>query len=645
MSDENNLTVTEKNYINKNKSNLIDINILNDANIFGNAGKGVFYDYISYLEKEYNLSFNKMTNSESASSLALTKGDSVPSNAKKIYEDHYVLVRKDYVNTNSSTINGIIGVLNNKLDVVNKYLGSNKTYKTYDDKNSLFMGLINDEVTYIAVPMIEYMDSILDNLYSIVYHVSDLKEYYYINGSDNDILNSLIYKTYNVWSRDNFNNSFNKSEYELFVDKLKITEKELDIINNKKYTYGFVENAPYEINAGGSYGGIVAEYIASFEDFANLTIDTKEYKNVDKLKNEINRGNISIYTDFYNIGVLNAINNGINAKISVIMNNDDKRVYTNISSLSGIEVYIKSNSMLKSYLEGYGVIVKTYDKDKDIRKLTNKNGIVMMDYPEYLIYARNDKTVSERFRIDTNVIYSFRTNTDTMFNRLFTYYISTKDYNSVVYTGISMYDRTTTSGKLISRITKYALLLIAVIVGGAYIIHKLSKKIHIKKKIKKADKMKYIDVLTSLKNRNFLNENIPIWNRNTIYPQSIILINLNGIQEINDSYGYTEGDKQIQCFANILIKTQLDNTEIMRTDGNEFVIYMLGYSEKQVLSYIKKLNKEIKSLPYDKGAAMGFSMILDDVKLIDDAINEATEVMKNNKVLMGKKNEEQIKEI
>ena len=145
--------------------------------------------------------------------------------------------------------------------------------------------------------------------------------------------------------------------------------------------------------------------------------------------------------------------------------------------------------------------------------------------------------------------------------------------------------------------------------------------------------MKYIDILTSLKNRNFLNENIPIWNQNTIYPQAIIILDLNKIQEINDSYGYLEGDKQIQAVANALIKTQLDNSEIMRTDGNEFTIYMVGYSERQVISYIKKLTKEFKNLPYDKEAAIGFSMIEDDVKLIGDAINEATERMKENKAL------------
>ena len=46
--------------------------------------------------------------------------------------------------------------------------------------------------------------------------------------------------------------------------------------------------------------------------------------------------------------------------------------------------------------------------------------------------------------------------------------------------------------------------------------------------------------------------------------------------------------------ANVLIKTQIENTEIIRTNGNEFLIYMVEYEEKQANAYIKKLNKEFK---------------------------------------------------
>ena len=148
--------------------------------------------------------------------------------------------------------------------------------------------------------------------------------------------------------------------------------------------------------------------------------------------------------------------------------------------------------------------------------------------------------------------------------------------------------------------------------------------------------MKYIDQLTSLKNRNYLNENLENWNNNKVYPQTLIVIDLNNIQYINDTLGYEEGDKQIKAVANVLIKTQLDYSDIMRTDGNEFTIYLIGYTQKQITSYIHKLNKEFKKLPYEYGAEFGYSMITDDIKTIEDAINEAVEQMKAQKKEISK---------
>ena len=106
---------------------------------------------------------------------------------------------------------------------------------------------------------------------------------------------------------------------------------------------------------------------------------------------------------------------------------------------------------------------------------------------------------------------------------------------------------------------------------------------------------------------------------------------MNNISYINDNYGREEGDKVITEAANILIQNQLSNTEIIRTDGNEFLIYLVGYTEKQVISYLRKLSKEFKNLSHGFGAASGYSIITDAIKSLDDAVNEATLAMKENK--------------
>ncbi|HPZ24173.1 MAG TPA: GGDEF domain-containing protein, partial [Bacilli bacterium] len=174
--------------------------------------------------------------------------------------------------------------------------------------------------------------------------------------------------------------------------------------------------------------------------------------------------------------------------------------------------------------------------------------------------------------------------------------------------------------------------LIVVCLGVLFtFVYKKKRKPIMNIKVKKIDRIKYVDILTSLKNRNYYNDRLAVWNKNRIYPQACIVFDINNVKKLNDSYGHEEGDKQIQAVANVLFRNQIDNTEIMRMDGNEFLVYMVGYSEKQIVSYTKKLVKGFKKLPYDYGVAMGYSIIDDDTKLVEDAYNEALIKMRENK--------------
>ena len=175
--------------------------------------------------------------------------------------------------------------------------------------------------------------------------------------------------------------------------------------------------------------------------------------------------------------------------------------------------------------------------------------------------------------------------------------------------------------------------LVIVLLAIAGIITKIifGKKKDINSKLSKTDKLRYVDTLTSLKNRNYLNDNMATWDSSEAYPQSVIIVDLNNIAYINDNFGHTEGDKVIVEAASILINHQLSGSEILRTNGNEFLIFIVGHDEKSIVTYIRKLNKEFKELSHGFGAAIGYSMINDEIKTIDDAINEATLDMRNNK--------------
>ena len=166
-----------------------------------------------------------------------------------------------------------------------------------------------------------------------------------------------------------------------------------------------------------------------------------------------------------------------------------------------------------------------------------------------------------------------------------------------------------------------------------FIIYTLVKKSLYVKKIKKEDRLYYFDAMTNLKNRNYLNDNIDFWSGTKVYPQAIVVIDINKLKLLNDRKGHEAGDNQIKAVANVLIKTQRDNSEIMRTDGDEFMIYLVGYDEKKIGSYIHKLNRELlSSLPHkDYGVSIGYSMITNEQTTIDDAINDSLLMIKKSK--------------
>ena len=278
----------------------------------------------------------------------------------------------------------------------------------------------------------------------------------------------------------------------------------------------------------------------------------------------------------------------------------------------------------------------------DLFKLNKKDVYIVLDKNTFDYYSENKlDNYTTRYEDYIDSEYTFKVRTDSALYKLLDKYISYLDEEEIIIEGLDNHYETIKNGSVITKIAEYIIYVVIIVILIALILFKKSKKIYIARKIKKDDKMKFIDQLTSLKNRNFLNENISTWNNNTIYPQTIIVIDLNKIQEINDLYGYNEGDRQIKACANVLVKTQLDNSEIMRTDGNEFVIYLVGYNQKQISNYIHKLNKEIKKLPYEHGAEFGYSMILDDIKTIEDALNEAVEDMKKQKE--NQKHEKEVK--
>ena len=636
LNDKNKLTVAERNWINNNIGTIQNINVVNNVNVFGKNGSGVYYDFIKDFETEYGLDINPITFNEGSNPSGITFGikQSIGENDILFYTDHYVLVGKNNdIISQEENLNGkSIDILSKDLNYVSKYLkkASNVSFKQFETMDEMILD-INENDTYMLVPLIKNLDLILSKDYKVVYHFSDIKDYYVLQISD-DKLSSVLKKYYSKWNNE-FKDVYNSNLFKTFTSNMNISDTEVDSMQSITYNYGFVNASPYEVILGGKYGGIIAVYLSNFSKFADIEFNFVKYKNFNSFTKAINKKDIDLYFNYYNFTDDFYQTDGLSIEYVVAARRDNNTVVKSIYSLIGETVYVQENSKIYDYIKNISDInIKTFSTTKDLFKLNKKDVYIILDKNTFDYYS--DKKLdnyTSRYSDYISNEYTFKVRTNSALYRLLDKYVGVMDEDEMVLEGLNNHYDTIKSGSIITKVAEYILYIAIIVVIVIFVLFKKSKKVSIARKIKKDDKMKFIDQLTSLKNRNFLNENIETWNNNTIYPQTIVVVDLNKIQEINDLYGYNEGDKQIKALANILVRTQLDNSEIMRTDGNEFVIYLVGYNQKQISNYIFKLNKEIKKLPYEFGAEFGFSMIQDDIKTIEDALNEAVEDMKKNK--------------
>ena len=292
-----------------------------------------------------------------------------------------------------------------------------------------------------------------------------------------------------------------------------------------------------------------------------------------------------------------------------------------------------SSDALYNYVNNNGKAnIKTYGSlDKLIKNAGDR--LVIVDRNVYNKYQNSKFKDYTILYMDTMMNdYKFMIkNSDKAFYNLVNYTINTNSYYNYRNSGLESLSESFLEGSSFEQVYTIILIIIFVPLIILSIIYFVLKHKRAVKKVKITNRHKYTDMLTSLKNRNYLNAKMPEWEDSKVFPQAIVMIDLNQVKYVNDNYGHENGDKLIVGAASILINTQLENSEIIRSDGNEFLIYLVGYSEQQTSTYAKKLTKEFKNLPYGFGAAVGYSMITDEIKTIDDAINEATLEMRRDK--------------
>ena len=641
------LTVVEKRWVQDNKSQTIDIEVINDYPIYGTAGKGVLYSFVNDMTKDVGLDFNEIpylkTSKTSTNSLRfriLDNDEKQSDNDLFLFEDYYIAVGRDYQRLNhiKDMKNLTFGVFDTDASTISYYLksGTNLSYKSYKTIDELYSALEEKQVDMIIVPNIMYLNkTISNNSYSINYYFTEMTKKVVLTLSDNEELNKIVRKYYNKWKETKFIKEYDKEYFDYYLTQNKLTSKKKADLVSKVYTYGYVENVPYEKKVNGRVAGIAGEYLDRIARFSDIEFKYKKYNSLEELETAIKNKEIDMYFDYYGLDSDNykATLSTFVEDYVILGKEKDNHIINSFESIRSKDVSMLDNDLLYNYVNNNGKAnIHKYKSLNELVKKANDTLIIV----DRNLYNKYQTTKFKKYTIlymDTMMNdYKFMVkNNDQEFYNLVNYMINTNSYYIYRNSGLESLNESFLERSNFEQIYSIVLAIIfipLIIVGLIIVILKNKRK---KKQVKITDRHKYTDMLTSLKNRNYLNVKMPEWEESKVYPQAIVIIDLNNVKYVNDNYGHEEGDKLIIEAAGILVNTQLENSEIIRTDGNEFLIYLVGYSQRQVTTYTKKLSKELKNLPHEFGAGVGFSMITDEIKTIDDAINEATMEMITNK--------------
>ena len=111
-----------------------------------------------------------------------------------------------------------------------------------------------------------------------------------------------------------------------------------------------------------------------------------------------------------------------------------------------------------------------------------------------------------------------------------------------------------------------------------------------------------IDAVTGLYNRNYWEQ---IISDVTLHPRtqnfSLILIDVDNLKEINDTYGHTAGDKVIEIVGQAIKKCIRKEDAGLRYGGDEFIILLFNQDKKAAYRVIERIRREINKLAAGQG--------------------------------------------
>jgi len=150
--------------------------------------------------------------------------------------------------------------------------------------------------------------------------------------------------------------------------------------------------------------------------------------------------------------------------------------------------------------------------------------------------------------------------------------------------------------------------------------------------LKQIEYLSYHDALTTFYNRHYFEKVKDDIMVSSNLPLCCISIDINGLKNVNDLYGHSEGDKLIKDAAKIMKEAIRDHRYLLRMGGDEFIIFLPNTTDDEAYALRKSIHAFIKTMnnPY-LDFAYGYHTVNDLNENIFQVMQTADYFMYQNK--------------
>ncbi|MDT8717178.1 transporter substrate-binding domain-containing protein [Clostridium sp. 19966] len=663
-----NLTQDEIQWLDGGSNKTISVGIDNKSSIeyfnSDNSAKGYLLPLIDTINKDLKINLElKPTDRPEDNNFDLIYNKIASHNAAvsiPVIKNSYLVLTRN--GSNISTLgdldNKMVGVSSDDFVVEklsdkykNVFLPYNRYNSEEDAVNDLRKGIIDAFITSSKQTMYYYIHKYKDLSYSFT--IDDItSNMFFSSVKNNTMLIDILDKELNhLISNGTLAKMVNKSEIDYNIMILNLSDVEKKWLNeNEIATFGVAKNyLPFDYYDG-KLKGIDGEILNAITNLVGIKF-RYEVDDFNKLLPKMKSGEI----DMLNVAKTQDRSNYIiypaplSTDKDVIVGKNSNEEVMDIFGLEGKKVAVVKGYWHNDFLTKNLTNVKIIETDniQESMKLVHEGKAdYLIDNPSIINYYINELRYFDLVQKGTtstaSYLYLGISKNSPELASIITKVLPLLDITKLSkkgYVEVPHENLDKSYQRLIVINVVLILVVIFIFIFSIKLIRELIKSRTEKELLKQREYLLSIDSLTELFNRNYFHSKVLPSLDSMVYPQTLIICDINNLKYVNDNYGHYYGDILIKMFADIL-KTAFSNKDsIFRIGGDEFIIILSSCDASKAEELIQSIASlsASKSFSTEDGrsfkvsAAIGYAVRYSSYSKYDEWFKIADMNMYNSK--------------